>query len=569
MIEHPWETEAASLAITITWGDTPLHTAHHSPPRSFTLGDATADCVLPDAAVGPGRLPLLLAERGALYLVLHPAMDPEGTITAPGNRARTVADLARPGMAETSAEAPGAFLVKLLPGTTASLSIADFTIAITLETKAACAIAGHFHVSRRPVPFQLASAALHLAVLGVLGLLMSPPADYRDPPSDDQIYFIQQALERIDEKEQAAYAEAEGSFQDSEREYIPQPNRRGAPQLIAGWPGAGDSEQRRAFNDAMWAAVEYGNADARSASTAADLERARRRNALAVNSPVDDDSVNPTLDPRDDRYSTLPIAVDTADYATLRRGLLHGALPPPPSIRPEAFLNSVDHAYSGPSNDSSKPFLVHLAAAPSPFTAGHHLLRVGVQGRHRADAPREIIARDVKIQVDFNPAAVRSYRLLGFENRTGRGEDARNDRFNAGKIVAGHTVTAVYDVVLATTTSSPVTVRLHHRAPSPGSRPEESVFTLSPQAIAASFARAPRTFRLAVALAGFAEILRKSPPAEAWRLADVERIAAAAIDDSAVEQELMSLIRTARSLDEAPPPRGWGGRVADASLLGF
>lgn len=569
MLEHPWEIEAASLAITVTWGDVPLHTAHHSPPQSFYLGDATADCVLPDAAVGPGRLPLLLAERDAVYLVLHPSMDPEGTITAPGNRARTVADLARPGMAETSAEVPGAFLVKLQPGTTASLSIADFTIAITLETKAACAIAGHFHVSRRSIPFQIGSAALHLAVIGFLAFTRWPPADDRDPLSDEQLYFIQQALERIDEKEEAAIAEAKGYAFDPERRRTSQRDAENGSLFESSRARYTTDGARRDTTFSMYEAVAYGALSPPSASTSSDADRARRRNALAVNEAIADDSVNPAIDTQDDRYSTLPIAVDTAGYATLRRGLLHGALPPPSSIRPEAFLNSVDYAYAGPSDGSVKPFLVHLAAAPSPFTAGHHLLRVGVQGRRSVDAPREILARDVKIQVDFNPAAVRSYRLLGFENRTGRGEDARRDTIDAGKIVAGHTVTAVYDVVLATTASSPVTVRLRHRAPFPGSRPEESVFTLSPQAIAASFAKAPRTFRLAVALAGFAEILRKSPHAEAWRLADVERIAAASIDDNAVEQELMSLIRTARSLDEAPPSRGWGGRVADASLLGF
>ncbi len=187
MTERTWEIEAPSLAITIRWGDTILHAVHLDPPRSFFLGGASADCVLPDHAVGPGRIPLVLAERGALYLVLHPSMDPDGAITAPGRAARTVADLARAGMAKASPDVPGAFLVELVPGMTAALAIDGFTIAIALETKSARAVAGHYHVSRRMVPFQIGSAALHLALIAVAAFFRGPTLLASDGPSEDQI----------------------------------------------------------------------------------------------------------------------------------------------------------------------------------------------------------------------------------------------------------------------------------------------------------------------------------------------------------------------------------------------
>ena len=59
------------------------------------------------------------------------------------------------------------------------------------------------------------------------------------------------------------------------------------------------------------------------------------------------------------------------------------------------------------------------------------------------------IAGDVKIQVEFNPAAVREYRLIGYETRMLAREDFRNDRVDAGEIGAGHTVTALYELVPA------------------------------------------------------------------------------------------------------------------------
>jgi Ca-activated chloride channel family protein len=65
------------------------------------------------------------------------------------------------------------------------------------------------------------------------------------------------------------------------------------------------------------------------------------------------------------------------------------------------------------------------------------------------------IAKDVKIQVEFNPARVASYRLIGYEKRMLRKEDFNNDKIDAGEIGAGHTVTALYEVVPAGASVNP------------------------------------------------------------------------------------------------------------------
>ena len=59
------------------------------------------------------------------------------------------------------------------------------------------------------------------------------------------------------------------------------------------------------------------------------------------------------------------------------------------------------------------------------------------------------IAKDVKIQIDFNPARVGAYRLIGYENRMLKNEDFADDKKDAGEIGAGHTVTALYEIVPA------------------------------------------------------------------------------------------------------------------------
>ncbi|MGH8679793.1 MAG: vWA domain-containing protein, partial [Burkholderiales bacterium] len=61
----------------------------------------------------------------------------------------------------------------------------------------------------------------------------------------------------------------------------------------------------------------------------------------------------------------------------------------------------------------------------------------------------QTIAKDVKIQIEFNPSVVSEYRLIGYENRTLAREDFNNDRVDAGDIGAGHSVTAVYEITLA------------------------------------------------------------------------------------------------------------------------
>jgi Ca-activated chloride channel homolog len=144
------------------------------------------------------------------------------------------------------------------------------------------------------------------------------------------------------------------------------------------------------------------------------------------------------------------------------------------------------------------------------------------------------IAKDVKIQVEFNPARVASYRLIGYEKRLLRKEDFNNDKVDAGEIGAGHTVTALYEVVPAgaggtdpaatvppvdplkygtnrtdTTNGSPemVTVKLRHKKPD-GETSEltERSFTDN----GSKFENAAPDLKFAAAVAEFGMLLRDS-----------------------------------------------------------
>jgi Ca-activated chloride channel family protein len=66
---------------------------------------------------------------------------------------------------------------------------------------------------------------------------------------------------------------------------------------------------------------------------------------------------------------------------------------------------------------------------------------------HEAGGTLTTVAKDVKIQVEFNPKTVAAYRLIGYENRLLRNEDFNDDRKDAGDMGAGHSVTALYEIV--------------------------------------------------------------------------------------------------------------------------
>jgi Ca-activated chloride channel family protein len=181
------------------------------------------------------------------------------------------------------------------------------------------------------------------------------------------------------------------------------------------------------------------------------------------------------------------------------------------------------------------------------------------------DGMLEVVARDVKIQVQFDPRAIQSYRLIGYENRAVADRDFRNDAVDAGEIGTGHSVTAIYDVVFKQQVASmraqqrsPVIVRLRHKKPAEGDTASETVLKMSPESIASSFDSAPANLRFATAVAGFAEILRKSPHARSWNLATAERIARNAMWGQAEQKELVELIAHARRIS---PPRAAGKTV--------
>jgi Ca-activated chloride channel family protein len=184
------------------------------------------------------------------------------------------------------------------------------------------------------------------------------------------------------------------------------------------------------------------------------------------------------------------------------------------------------------------------------------------------------IAKDVKIQVEFNPAEVQAYRLVGYENRMMANKDFRNDEKDAGEIGAGHTVTALYEVAPAGAGASIpeanglkyqqpaapdreltdaanngelLTVRLRYKEPD-GNEATEIEFPLTDGDT--RFGEASADFRFASSVAAFGLILRNSQYRGELTLAAVEEFAAGALgnDEGGYRAEFVDLLRRAKQI---------------------
>ena len=122
----------------------------------------------------------------------------------------------------------------------------------------------------------------------------------------------------------------------------------------------------------------------------------------------------------------------------------------------------------------------------------------------------QTVAKDAKVQVEFNPAVVRSYRLLGYENRAVADEDFRDDTVDAGEIGANHSVTALYELKFHDGAAGDIgTVSLRYEDPDTRGITEIRR-SLQVRELAPWFESASPTFQLAAVVAEFAEVLRNS-----------------------------------------------------------
>jgi Ca-activated chloride channel family protein len=173
----------------------------------------------------------------------------------------------------------------------------------------------------------------------------------------------------------------------------------------------------------------------------------------------------------------------------------------------------------------------------------------------QADATLMTIAKDVKLQLEFDPERVVSHRLVGYENRTLQHHEFDDDLKDAGEIGSGHAVTALYEIELREA-SEPVSVAdldLRFKAPN-GHRSRKVSYALASDADTA-LADASTDFRFTAAVAGFAERLRGRSMTSEFDYAEMHDLAAGALgkDPRGERAEFLTMIDAAAKIP-APPP---------------
>jgi hypothetical protein len=255
------------------------------------------------------------------------------------------------------------------------------------------------------------------------------------------------------------------------------------------------------------------------------------------------DQRNTTIPPRSSAVEAEveDVLNPIASYPIVQRFINDGLLPPKDSVRIEEMINYFTYSYLRPKPDEL--FSIDVEVAGCPWADSHRLVRIGFRGReiadpvvktknaaHQIDGTPMAIARDVKIQVEFNSAMVASRHLMGYDKRMVR-RDFNNDEIDAGEIAAGHMVTALYEVVpvdAAVSPSAPPVDPLKYSAPPKNARsnskeiltvklrfkrPDADKSELLERAVmddGKQFANASADFKFAAAVAEFGMLLRDS-----------------------------------------------------------
>jgi Ca-activated chloride channel family protein len=136
-------------------------------------------------------------------------------------------------------------------------------------------------------------------------------------------------------------------------------------------------------------------------------------------------------------------------------------------------------------------------------------------------ATLQVVARDAKVQVDFNPAVVRSYRLIGYENRDVPDDKFRDDKYDGGEVGAGHSATALYELKLWPGKSGKIATTYIRYKHADTFEPTEFNNTFTTDDMQKSITDASDDFKLAASTMQFAEILRKSSWAKKCDLGEV------------------------------------------------
>jgi hypothetical protein len=215
------ESDKTCVEILIRWGASVLASTHLTPPRSFWVGEPcegspSIDCVIPAEILGARRAPIVLVGKdGAVRVVILPGAT--GVASIAGEPDRSLEELVESGALSSEAcpELPGARSLTLARGSRIRMDVGGVGLEIG-HVNAGKAVAGHYHVEKRSLPFHAGSALLHAGAFAALAFLIPPLSATTDDDemTSDQVYLMQSYLvaaseREIEELEQSADSSAD------------------------------------------------------------------------------------------------------------------------------------------------------------------------------------------------------------------------------------------------------------------------------------------------------------------------------------------------------------------------
>jgi hypothetical protein len=225
----------------------------------------------------------------------------------------------------------------------------------------------------------------------------------------------------------------------------------------------------------------------------------------------------PFVSARSRPRSSVPLVVNSPSYLDVRRSINAGLLPPRESVRIEGMINHFPYEYPQPT--TGQPFSLNLDVVTCPWDPTHRLVRIGLKGRQDV-----AVRADSRIEVEFNPRRVASYRLIGYDRQKTETQNSNEENVGAHSIAAGYTLTTLYEVVPL----NGVGTAAHTQMPNVAREASEPLLTAKLQLNTRGndaavgliqrtlsdtrfdFAAAPSDLKFAAAVAEFGMILRDS-----------------------------------------------------------
>lgn len=165
-------------------------------------------------------------------------------------------------------------------------------------------------------------------------------------------------------------------------------------------------------------------------------------------------------------------------------------------------------------------------------------------------ATLQVVAKDTKIQVEFNDEVVRSHRIVGYDNRILDHQDFANDQVDAAEVGAGDFVTAYLELELrdnASLEQALAEVRIRYKEPD-GDDSQLRTFSMSANDMSARFEQTSASFRFGAAVVAFAELLASDTRPDAERLDEIAAIANDSAGQEPEQREFVTLVQRAAQL---------------------